>query len=266
MRKVHGHHSKMQKLFQIFITVKNKKWPAFSLLEAAISLCIFGIITATLMPLMASFGDAYKKKVTEKTMEEAMQSLAAFVMLHKRLPCPSTPKQLGVAALDCRSPGQFVGILPFKTLGIPEKKARDAYGRWLTYGVSPSLTSFELKGINKAKGALAETQKDSDFFCHVTPFYRLSMLDGQGRSVINENDQEFLAIVLISHGPKGQGILTDVGRTPTFSRAKAMNADGSGNFIDQPLCQRPENYFDDTVRWVTRNSFMAHYGQLCVYE
>jgi hypothetical protein len=219
---------------------------------------------------MVGYAESYKKRATEKNMEEAFQSLGAFVLLHKRLPCPSNLSQKGVAALDCRLAGTFVGILPFKTLGIPEKKAKDAYGRWLTYGVSPCLTYTSIKAINKARDSAFDSQKDCDFFCHVTPeFPSLSVVDEHGVSVISPtHEQEFLALVLVSHGPKGYGAFTDSGnRTPTFSKEKAKNADNSGNFTDQPLCQKAESYFDDTVRWATRHTFIAQYGQTpCLYE
>ncbi len=255
----------MFKFFQMCRRFKNYKQPGFSLIEAAISLCIFGIVTATLLPLLASYGQNHKKKETEKTIEEALQSLAAYTLFNKRLPCPAQPNSHGMAAVDCRMPGSFVGVLPFKTLGVPEKKAKDAYGRWLTYAVSPCLTSVELKSINQPKGGT--TTKDK-LFCGVSPsFSGVSVVDEKGAPVVVSGvDSEFIAIVLVSHGAKGQGAFLDDGtRMPTPSAPKAMNADNSGVFTDRPLCQTVDGYFDDTVRWTTRHMFMAHYGQtMCI--
>ena len=71
---------------------------------------------------------------------------------------------------------------------------------------------------------------------------------------------DFIAVVLISHGSKGEGAYTSAGtRNPIKHEGidKAENANNDFLFVDR---QKSVD-FDDTVSWVTRNNLMATYVQ-----
>ena len=50
-------------------------------------------------------------------------------------------------------------------------------------------------------------------------------------------------------------------RVVSLSHDKAVNAADDLVFIDRLPSADPDNFFDDTVRWITRNNLMAIYGQ-----
>ena len=75
--------------------------------------------------------------------EFLIDQLASYVHRTRELPCPAAPDEapgtaaLGVERAACANPADAVGIIPFRTLNIDERYARDAWGRYFTYAISP---------------------------------------------------------------------------------------------------------------------------------
>ncbi|MHA1558802.1 MAG: type II secretion system protein [Alphaproteobacteria bacterium] len=232
--------------------MKNPK--GFSLLEVAIALCIMGVLMSAGIPLLTHFIYLKKQNITEENINHLKSVMASYVLIHKKLPSPASPKDtsqsIGTASDNC-----FIGIVPYRTLGLSQKYAKDGYGYWITYAVHPLLTSLQLKYLSTDDETILPNQVFCEIKNNASP---ITVLDQQNVSVVS-SQFDMVAFVLIHHGPKGQGsFMTPSGkRYLTNSSNKAKNADDSLNFMDLPL----SSDFDDHVHWITRNNILSIYAK-----
>jgi hypothetical protein len=84
---------------------------------------------------------------TEMKMERVQKALAAYSHRNYRVPCPANPyvdpatAAFGTEKATCDSTAaEMVGILPFRAIGLTEFDARDSWGNYFTYSVSPGFT------------------------------------------------------------------------------------------------------------------------------
>jgi len=127
----------------------------FTLVEMAIVLVIAGLLMGGAIKLMQPLLTNTEQSTTETKEKNIAQTLALFAQNYGRLPCPATstpgietfgyPHNSGAGGAnfdtaDCG--GQFIGILPFKVLGISEEQAKDSYGNFFTYAVNPPMTEY----------------------------------------------------------------------------------------------------------------------------
>ena len=246
------------------------EFDAFSLVEVAIVLVIVGILSSVFVSPFLNLQKVEKQRITSQRFENAMTSLTSFLLTHRYLPCPANPKnkgiEAGVAMKSCMLPGTNVGILPYKTLGIPETQARDGFHQWITYAVVAELTdSFVLKELNTQD----ETYQKREVFCEVQPYTPIAIYNHRFESALSlDEEKDCVAFVLVSHGPKGilaygmnGGRQTLLGVSP--SEHKKMNADDTRlEFADGPVVLDPLRLSDDRVAWITRNNLMASYGKI----
>lgn len=168
----------------------------FSLLELSIVLVILGILGGMGLPLLRSHRNHGNLMKTKEHQTYVLDALAAFVETHRRFPCPADPKargaDYGLEPKERRCQGaKAEGILPFKTLGISERFARDGFKRLMTYAVDPNLADREYE--NRV---------------HLAPGGRLVVKNQEGFSVMGPplgRIPDCIAFVLISHGKSGVG-------------------------------------------------------------
>lgn len=89
----------------------------------------------------------YGDSRTENKMERVQKALAAYSHRNYRIPCPADPSvdpataAFGVERAACDTVAtDMTGVLPFRTLGLTELDARDSWGNYYTYSVSPGFT------------------------------------------------------------------------------------------------------------------------------
>lgn len=93
------------------------------------------------------------ESLTREKMGRLVDHLASFAQINGRLPCPANPDRGAAAAnfgrenrngpgADCNG-GRSDGIFPFTALGLQERDARDAWGRFFTYAPSPVFTNLD---------------------------------------------------------------------------------------------------------------------------
>lgn len=220
----------------------------FSLLEMAIVLMILGVLGGTSLHLLSAFNLRQARLKTKENQEYALQAIAAFVEHHHRFPCPADPKMIGadygLEPRERRCPGmQAEGILPFRTLGISEQFAKDGFKHWMTYVVEPNLADKDhSQHIRSISGRLIKVQNHLN-----APV----LVD---HSIANPN---FIALVMISHGIKGEGAFMGSGRSgriPLSSASPATRENSDGNFI---FLDSPQN--EDILRWESRDHFFKQY-------
>lgn len=217
----------------------------FSLLEISLVLIILGIVGGvSLHTLSAHLTHAAYAK-TREHQDYALHAIAAFVERHHRFPCPADPKTIGenygLEPRERKCPGsQAEGILPFRTLGMGEKFAKDGFNHWITYVVDSNLA-------DKDHEAHIETVTGKQIILQ-NEYHQLVLVDPAPRT------QNFIAFLLISHGKSGIGAF--VGGTRLFSSTasphKKENCDRNFIFIDSPQT-------DDIIRWESRDHFFKHY-------
>jgi hypothetical protein len=240
-------------------------------LELAIGLGILGIISVFLFPIANFCFSYYKDQVTKENQTKVCKAITSYLSANNSLPLPS----ISTDGLE-NNLNTFVGIIPFKTIGLSEKNAKDGYGNWFTYMVHPKLSTKGLKGFVYKKDT--SIYDKSEYFCEI---FRgeifLEGLDGQHANLLEYGDQnnpwdDFIAFAIISHGKKGQGAFSfDLrSRNPITSddNDKQINSSSQLKFVDkQSYDKGVGSFFDDTVVWCSRNNLMSYYlGTNCRWD
>ncbi len=96
-----------------------------SLIELALVLVVLGLISVVLVQFLGVATQERREAAGRDLLQRADDALLAYAMIHSRLPCPAVG---GSGVEDCTI-GQ-VGMLPYRTLGLP-----DANARKMRYGV-----------------------------------------------------------------------------------------------------------------------------------
>jgi prepilin-type N-terminal cleavage/methylation domain-containing protein len=128
----------------------------FTLIEIAIAVAILGVIMGGALELYGRVHAQQQIQITYGNMDAVVDALSVYVETAGRLPCPADPAaqdatfgwERGVKPSELpRGAEHFPvghcdqktgnGIIPFMTLGIPASVARDGWGRYYTYAVSP---------------------------------------------------------------------------------------------------------------------------------
>lgn len=225
---------------------------AFALLELAIALSILGVIAYMSMPLLGKLHHWQQARTTAMHQEQVIEALAAYVLTHQRLPCPATNTN-GDAAAICTVADSNIGFIPFRSLGISEKLAKDGHHHWMTYAIQPSLAYARLIYLQPPELAI----DPKTIFCATTADGALTIHNAQDESAIKAPD--FAAIILIAHGPSG-GYYLDNGTTQIVTSAdvhKINYAARSGSFVTKMPQPSGLHVFDDTVYFISRNNLMA---------
>jgi prepilin-type N-terminal cleavage/methylation domain-containing protein len=128
-----------------------------TLVEVAISVAIIGILMSGALELQQRARAQRQFESTYDNMDTIIQALSIYVETAGRLPCPADPAvsdasfgwERGVKAAEVRfnhpptgscDAKTRDGIVPFMTIGLPVQTARDGWGNFYTYAVSPVFT------------------------------------------------------------------------------------------------------------------------------
>lgn len=92
----------------------------------------------------------YFESDVQQNMQDVRITLAAYSHKNYRIPCPANPA-VGDGSEDCSLTS---GVLPYRELGLPEIAAKDKWGHYYTYKVSPDFTkkinvaNYDFKGAD----------------------------------------------------------------------------------------------------------------------
>jgi len=134
----------------------------FSLIEMAVVLTVAGALLAGAVGLLRPYYDDYRYNSTKTKLERIANALDTYAQKYNRMPCPSDPNPsvepfgyprnggtTGLTQTYCGSSmtvgsmaSQF-GIVPFNVLGLSEDQVKDAYGNFITYEVTGSVTGMD---------------------------------------------------------------------------------------------------------------------------
>lgn len=126
--------------------------------ESGFLLPIVAIILASLSIFLVNGLNIFDLRTSPERVEQTIKGedrlqnfLASYAHRNYRIPCPADPDGAGTPtkaddgferAFDpvTGCAGGVVGLIPWKTLGIPQQFAKDGWGRYFTYAVSPVFT------------------------------------------------------------------------------------------------------------------------------
>jgi len=123
------------------------------LIELAIVMTVISLLMIAVFPLYNSFQERNAAIETKKRMVAISKAFSNYTQIRWRLPCPADPNavsgvQYGIERVACDVDEEDAhGIVPYRTLGIPEQYAKDAYGNFFTYVVSPDFTADNRLGV-----------------------------------------------------------------------------------------------------------------------
>lgn len=210
----------------------------FSLLELSLVLAVMGVVAASGLSLMTSRLAQAKERVTQEHQELLFRTIAGYTLAHMRLPCPSATLS-GVARENCQTPSDATGYIPFQTLGIPSKIAKDGWGKLMHFGVHPDMTHTH--GENARLEQL-------EILCRQAQA-RVSITSPQGEVQHLENDP--IAVVVFSQG---------AGHGQPPSSSEALNRAPSLSFVDTALRVTPQDPHRHILNWRTRDTLLSHHA------
>ena len=119
--------------------LRKARFQGVSLIEVSISLIIIGIISAIGVSQLGLMQKIYYSQKTQANIDFVIKTLGMYYFRSATSPLPFPSKMDSNVGYQCESMKNSFGIIPFKTLGIMEKFAKDGNGRWLLYKMNPNL-------------------------------------------------------------------------------------------------------------------------------
>ena len=248
----------------------------FTLLEMSIVLVIISIVSIGLVEIFAASIQKAQLKQTVAKMESIQKTLYEYRLAFNRLPCPADATiainvvNFGIEAANpgsctggipaanfLQSPGGTAqdareGMVPTKTLGLPDDYAFDGWGRRFMYAVSKDITQ------NGAFAAIPASDSAT----------RMTIMSAQGVSKSTQAVE-----VLVSFGQNGHGAYPRNGGTVRVN-AGLSNTDEQNNCdctiisnvitptgLDGVFVQKDlSNGFDDIVYFSVRGDYLRPSG------
>ncbi len=172
---------------------------AFTLLELTVVLAIIAVVMGSAIALLSASLEGKSYSSTAAKLKILQQTLADYRIAYNRLPCPAasslatTDANFGIAVAtaspctgaDIADASAAVGMIPVRTLGLPDDMAVDSWGRRIRYAVDPDF--------------VAANSFDSIAASNTTT--RLTVNSNATGAAITTT----AAFVLVSYGPNGHG-------------------------------------------------------------
>ena len=265
----------------------------FTLVEMALVLLIVGLLAAVFLPATNTLLDNNRRKETRAKLEALEQAMVRFVMVNRRLPCPAdgdlatgnANQGLELAAGGaCTVLALTNGVVPWRSLGVAQSDALDAWSSMISYrvwggaGVANSLTlpnGMDMSACDPAKagptvaGACDSATSPLNWLtvdasvnargfrvCNASP-----CAVGNVAELASKANGNGAAYVLISHGANrfggfsadGNYLGTSSGPAPgpleNINRNTLALRSGTPNdfYIDAEFAENPAAYYDDIV-------------------
>lgn len=252
----------------------------FSLVETSIVLLILGVFIGILASFLPQTNEVKLEAENIKKMNQIEEAIKAFVQFNRRLPCPAditlapNTANFAVEASNCNTTiaGDItlgtvflrIGMIPVRTLGLPDEYAFDVWGNRIRFGMVREL-AYNTGTTN--------FNNFDDNFTAMSPNVRtFEIRDNAGNAINPANSfsapvlNNSVAYVLLSHGENGNGAVPYIGGASPACPASGLldqeNCNADRIFRDTIFSKETSNYFDDYIRWKTYNQLLVDSGLL----
>lgn len=273
----------LQKLTRAHHTRYSKQ--GFTLIEVALVLAIVGFLSISAMTMVSAQIDAARQRATLDKLAAIKHAVSAFVVKNSRLPCPAqanltaTDANYGVEAAP--TPGtppactnaetitsdaegnsapanlSFRGIVPWKTLGLPEEEAQDGHYRFFTYHVSAgAIFDVDATGAIRTSDTLAAMRGVLTVHTGAPTSLGLppsgNQINGCSSTKGDNGCNIAASVVFVSHGKDGygawapNGVQISVPGGISATREKA-NADANNSYVQAEFSSDSNDPYDDVV-------------------
>jgi prepilin-type N-terminal cleavage/methylation domain-containing protein len=241
-------------------TISNK-FKGFSLVELSVVLAIIALILGSVITLVNRQFDTDKYQQTADTLKIIEEAIQRHVTLSGFLPCPAardaaqSSATYGIAT-DCTAVAPSgttdistiagtaddirIGVVPTRTLNLPDRYMMDAWNMRITYVVLKDLST-----------------NPASFKAYIKPTSGgLVVNDAAGNAMIDASlSASLVSYVAVSHGYDRKGATIASGTTTTTCSTTGLdmeNCDVDRIFIDSPI--KDENvaenaFYDDLILW-----------------
>lgn len=236
----------------------------FSLIELSIIITVLALFAAGIMSTQRVTTETKQVDVVTDEIKTIRKALAYYAKKKGFLPCPARrdlpPENASFGlSTDCNTAAPSgvtdvtpsggagtdalrIGMLPVRTLGLPEKYAFDQWDSRYTY-VSVKRLSIDSATFNGFTTALTTGI--------------IQVMDATGAQISPASTSNFISNIVFSHGADKRGAYSRAGTVinacvTTASAAKDdENCDGDAIFVDMPVNDRVTDtgYYYDMVSW-----------------
>ena len=221
----------------------SKPQAGFTLIEMAVVLVILGLVISTLFAPLAAQRDIKNITGTQSSLNQIKEAINGFAILNGRLPCPAKviadPSNASYGLEDSSLCGQE-GLLPWKTLGVPENDDWGAHRSlatdgWIGYWKYRADSNFTTQVLFSSK-ILADLTTES-----------ISNLVFADKLVIQDSTGNNLTPNSISLGKEKPIAIV-------YSTGKDLVANGQNSGAADSTYESDTNStaFDDMLIWITR--------------
>ncbi len=258
--KVDGANNEWDNIMSIY----NKQNLGFSLVEMSFIIVGFALVLTAVVSTEKVTQERQSYTHTDDTLERVEEAISYYFAGNGSLPCPASLEDAPNSAnygksTDCsdttapagtshRDNGTGasdeyqlrVGMIPTRTLGLPDSYALDSWGNRLSYAMIRQL------GIDKTTYDSYEPSQTTDLF---------QIRDEAGTILYGRDEKEIVGYVIISHGKDRKGAHTKQVDTEgidcgdqTIDKA---NCDTDKIFVAAAINDRTSgaDYYYDFVRW-----------------
>jgi prepilin-type N-terminal cleavage/methylation domain-containing protein len=237
----------------------------FTLLEMSVVIAIISVVVAMGIDMGQSALTAADRVAVRERVALAKRALEHYATTNGYLPCPASFGNLPgdgnfgferrlAPGTGCNTSGListngvFIGMLPFRTLNLPDSYASDPWNNKITYAVSAPHTGTINAGI------AAYHDYDGAITIRTGPRTGTNYIITTARDGTVGPGATF---VVLSHGPDGVGAYPLNGTAPAISCSDATltdveNCDHANNvFYDNAYNdgEQAATHFDDYIAW-----------------
>ena len=228
----------------------------FTLIEISVVLVIMSLLLGGILAVVNAQLENVRLAATKSKLEAGKTALVSFLIRNNRLPCPAVPTLTSAVAAygqEAATPGTCTaavvlgagvntvvrGVLPWKSLGIADEAALDAFGRRLTYQVVLTETNRTATTVSGLRGVI-------------------NVYNAAGGALVNPGNPATLLIV--AHGNNGYGAylpVTGARVTVPATPDEAENTDLDADYVEKDYSNTVANPFDDLLAWMTPGQLVA---------
>lgn len=257
------------------------KTAGFTLIEVAILLVIIGLTVSGAISVVGPVRAAGKDNQTSLRMDLIQKALQVYVIRNGCLPCPANGGLDPATASAGRSnDGTFYvtacaagacatanAVVPWRTLGLSDNEALDAWGNRIRYVASPALalvTGMVRTSASSFPTGSIRVEATSSGNVRVSD----GTVDGADDTVTTEITGAIfgqMAYVLVSSGPDRALAIPATGCAAgcpvndafaqlATTRRQRLNTNGGATafaLIEPPITASGAGHFDDVVRFIT---------------